>query len=189
MGAYDNIGGVQHKVSKRYDNINGVWRPVSKRYSNVAGVWRQGYSAAIEWTHSILIRHPESVSISDNSHENSLATVCEGDNYYEGGDVTYTFKEPLTLSPGSVVSYSCACTIHKMMKGYVYINGEQVWWMNNSDSSSGQTTYQSSITLTDLKLSIQSIVNSYNYMAGDIVIQPYGGKSFKLTFLDEAEIN
>lgn len=48
MGSrYDNISGVQHKVSKRYSNIGAVLHNVKNRYNNVNGIWRQTFTSGV----------------------------------------------------------------------------------------------------------------------------------------------
>ncbi|TQI66722.1 hypothetical protein [Clostridium sp. KNHs216] len=100
MGArYDNIAGVQHKVSKRYDNINGVWRPVSKRYNNIAGVWRQGYSGTIAQAHVNLDILHESYLREDGSGRLGLrSTFYDDDPSNYSMSIDFYFDEAISIA-------------------------------------------------------------------------------------------
>jgi|GEM_PF-5293289 len=188
MGArYDNIAGVQHKVSKRSDNINGIWRPVSKRYDNIAGVWRQGYSRAVEWTYAI--SKQSNTTIDDNNHANSIYFYSTGQGTAGGGSVTYAFPNPLVLPAGSTLDYYAKSNRYqKMIRCIITVNGTQVFNNISTGVMSGQIPYPSGITLNSVTIEIDNFNAVDNEAIGDITITPYGGAAFKLTFLNSAEL-
>ncbi len=109
MGArYDNIGGVQHKVSKRFVNIGGVQHPVSKRYDNIGGVWRPGYSGAITWVSTLVPysanKPADGFSIPNDS---TLFLHLEGfKSDRRGVTATFIFSEPINLPANNAVEIS-----------------------------------------------------------------------------------
>lgn len=187
MGArYDNIAGIQHKVSKRYDNINGVWRPVKKRYVKVGEVWQQSFMSAIEWTHTII--PSDAVGVSDHNHDYSLY-LFTGTTYAGSFAVQYNFLELLVLPPGSTINY----IFQELYSGRgfgakIYINDQLVnsGYASYSDSFSGALSYSSGATINSIKPMISS--GGSGEIAATVTVNPAGGKPFLLTFKDSSDL-
>lgn len=179
MGArYDNIAGVQHKVSKRYDCINGIWRPVSKRYDNIAGVWRPGYSNGIEWTYSITKTLGRVDSYAVTADQTFIASLSTGNsNNDRAVEITFTFNSPIKLPAASAFNFYYVSTLGAAVC--------QVWLNGNFVHAEGQS-YQTNVNLsadtdvTTIMVGIYSNSKSNTYSELRLTLNPIGSPSFLL---------
>lgn len=178
MGArYDNIAGVQHKVSKRYENINGVSRPVSKRYDNIAGVWRQGYTSAIEWTYSITTRGSVN-SYSVPADKTTVASFSTGDSASDRNtETTFTFKSPIKF-PATAAFRIFANTTLGAATFYVYFNGDLVF--SAGSAYGGGVNLPSDTDVTTIMIRVQSYTKSNVQAYTSLTLNPIGSPSFLL---------
>lgn len=155
-------------------------------YGAADGTNKYLWKSAVEWTYAI--SKQSNTTIDDNNHADSIYFYSTGQGTYGGGSVTYSFPTPLVLPAGSTLDYYAKSNRYqKMIRCIITVNGTQVFSDISTGVMSGQIPYPSGITLNSVTIEIDNTDAVDNEGIGDITITPYGGKAFKLTFLNSAD--